>query len=674
MVNRIVNVILVTALCLSTVHAGQTKKIIIGDFEAFQSGTLNGTAVDSRGWLFIGPRIQRLDGPDQEYYLSVTRAANGDILLGTGHGARVFRLPAAGGKAEEIFQSEHLDVYGLVSVGNEIYVGTAPNGAVYRLAGKEKAQKLFTPRERFIWGMAADEQGRVYCAVGNPGAVYRLSAKEEPVKLFDADDTHVTSLYAARDGAVYAGSAERGLLFRVADRKARVMFDSPFEEVRGICEDNSGNLFFAATRNLRPKIALKNGNAESAEAAAVKKEHDAQPEEKSALYRMKADGGVEKIWESRDETIYDLFFDRKASVLYVATGDEGRLYRVSPDGGYALVMEAPSAQLYALAESGAGLLAITNNTAGIWRVENATAGKGEYLSRVFDLGVPSRFGRLSWRLEREDQSGVAAVFARMGNSMLPDGTWTPWTPPFADPANARLEAAGYRHIQFKISLNSANLARSPRLSSLTAYYLQNNLKPRIHRISINREQKEKAKDKPEADGDTGKLLVRWQADDPNADPLQATLELRRLGASEWILLREHVTEKEFRVDPRMVTDGDYQLRIKVDDALANPGDTAQAESRISEVFTIDSTAPALDSIQVENGVLTMQVRDETSPVAEIAYSLDGKLWLPLATDDGLNDSRVESCRLPLSRVRGKRMIYIRFRDEAGNFKIHQQPI
>lgn len=675
MVKRIAISTLVFLSCLAAVHAGQTKKIVIGDFEAFQSGTLLGTAVDSRGRLFIGPRIQRLDGPDQEYYLAVATALNGDILLGTGHGARVFRMPAGGGKAEQIFQSEHLDVYGLVAVGNEIYVGTSPNGSIYRLTGKAEAEKLFTPRERFIWAMTADSRGQVYCAVGNHGAVYRIAGKEEPVKLFDADDTHITSLYAARDGNVYAGSAERGLLFQISDRKVRVMFDSPFEEVRGICEDTSGNIYFAATRNARPKTATAAADAESPNQARTQAEKNDHPEEKSALYRLGGNGDVEKIWESRDETIYDLCYHDKGSVLYLGTGDTGRMYRVSLDGDYALVMEAPAAQLYAVTSNKNGLLAITNNTAGIWRIEDATAGKGEYLSQVFDLGVPSRFGRLYWRMENEEGGGVAAVFARMGNSRVPDNTWTAWTPPFSDPGSASLDAGVYRNIQFKVSLNSANLARSPRFSSLTAYYLQNNLKPRIRKLNISKAKKKD--NKPEDKKNEvlpGYLLAGWQADDPNGDKLQATLELRRAGASEWIPLQEHITETEFRIDPRMISDGDYQLRITVDDALVNPGHTALSAVHVSEMFVIDSTAPVLESAQVANGVLVMRVKDDTSPVAEVSYSVDGKLWLPLAPEDGLNDSLTESYRFPLSRVRGKRLLYIRFRDEAGNFKIHQQSI
>ena len=677
MQKRIAILALVSAVCVMSTHAGQTKKIVIGDFSDFQSGTLNGTAVDSRGRLFIGPRIQRLEGPDQEYFLAVTTAPDGDILLGTGHGARAYRIPAAGGKAKEIFNSEHLDVYGLVALsGDEVYVGTSPNGSVYHLKGKKEPEKVFTPREKFIWALTADNKGRVYCAVGNHGAVYRISAKAEPVKLFDADDTHITSLYAARDGDVYAGSAGRGILFRISDRKVRVMFDSPFEEVRGICEDSRGNIYFAATRMARPKSrddSVKKG--EDPVDVDKKGERNEHPLEKSALYRLNNNGGVEKIWQSRNETIYDICFHSKSGNLYLATGDAGRLYQVSPDGDYALVMEAPAAQLYSLAETSGGLLAVTNNTAGIWRIEDATAGKGEYLSKVFDLGVPSRFGRLTWRMGNDEGGGVAAVFARMGNSRIPDKTWISWTPPFSDPENARLEVQGYRYVQFKVSLNSANLARSPLFARLTAYYLQNNLKPRIHGINIAQIKQDNRKEK-DKNGNTrrGHLRVSWQADDPNKDLLQAAVELRRADGSDWIPLFDHLAKKECWIDPRMVADGEYQLRLKVDDALSNPGDTALAASYVSQIFTIDSTAPTLESLQVADGALVMQIKDDTSPVATVTYSLDGELWLPLAPEDGLNDSRVETYRFRLSWARGKRLLYIRFQDEAGNFKIHQHNI
>jgi len=263
----------------------------------------------------------------------------------------------------------------------------------------------------------------------------------------------------------------------------------------------------------------------------------------------------------------------------------------------------------------------------------------------------------------------------MGNSRIPDKTWTSWTPPFSDPGNARLEASGYRYVQFKVALNSANLPQSPRFTRLTAYYLQNNLKPRIHALSISRVTKKTGKNEKESEAvQSGFLRVHWKADDPNKDRLQAAVELLASDGLKWIPYRDHVEDGECLIDPRMVADGEYQLRVRVDDGLSNAGDSALNATRISGIFTIDSTAPELESVQVDKGVLVMKVRDKTSPVAEVSYSIDRELWLPLAPEDGLNDSLMESYRFPLSRVAGKGLLYIRFRDEAGNFKIHQQKI
>jgi len=666
---------LMLIFCVVMVSGGQTKKIVIGDFKDFQEGVLRGTSVDNRGRLFIGPRIHSIPGPDSEYYLSVAATPKGGLLLGTGHGATVFRIPSGEGKPEKIFSEDQLDVYGLVATpAGSIFVGTSPNGSVYRISSKGKVEKVFTPREKFIWALEVDLRGRVYCAVGNHGAVYRLEDKEkgDPVKIFDAEDAHITSLYASRDGAIYAGSADRGILYRISDNKVRVMFDSPFEEIRGISEDDRGRIYFAATRLVR-RIKKKDKTTPGEKIPLEKSREEEINREMSALFRLNSDGSVEKIWESMKETIYDLCYLKSRDVVYLGTGDSGRIYQVTPDGDYSLLMEAQSAQIFKVIPFAKGVLAITNNTAGIWRVEDATAGKGEYLSRVYDLMVPSRFGRISWRTE-SGSGGVASVFVRTGNSRLPDKTWTPWSPPFTDPANARMDSRGYRYIQFKVGLNSANLTRSPQFTRLTAYYLQNNLRPRIRWLKTQPRVSEKKEKKPGNRNDLAALQVLWKAEDPNSDQLQAAVELRRVGGEAWVPFKEHIAGNLLEIDPRMVADGEYQLRLKVNDGLSNPPEDALEVSQLSRIFTVDSTAPNLEEPQVQSGVFSFRIVDATSPIMAVTFSTDGKLWLPLSPVDGLLDSRSESFRLGLQRVRGNRLVYIRYSDEYGNYKIYQHQI
>ena len=49
-----------------------------------------------------------------------------------------------------------------------------------------------------------------------------------------------------------------------------------------------------------------------------------------AVYRIMPNGAWDLVWQLREDTPYDLAFDRDGSVL-VATGNEGKIYRLAGD-------------------------------------------------------------------------------------------------------------------------------------------------------------------------------------------------------------------------------------------------------------------------------------------------------------------------------------------------------
>ena len=49
-----------------------------------------------------------------------------------------------------------------------------------------------------------------------------------------------------------------------------------------------------------------------------------------AVYRIAPDGASDLVWESREDSPYDIAFENDTSVL-VATGNKGKIYRLSGD-------------------------------------------------------------------------------------------------------------------------------------------------------------------------------------------------------------------------------------------------------------------------------------------------------------------------------------------------------
>jgi len=488
----------------------EVKKIEVNRFDDFQKGQFKGTALDSKGRLFIGPGIKDIPGPGKEYYLSLDVAPGGNIYIGTGHQASVYRIKPAtpssaaskstpegsAGNIEAIFESDsELDVFAVLVTGtnasNEtVFVGTSPEGKIYKISPNKGKKEFYNPDEKFIWDLKEDKTGKIICATGNSGGIYQITPEGDGAQIFAAEDTHIISLYISGDNSILAGSGDRGILYRIDNRKVKVLFDSPFQEIRGICEDNEGNIYFSATKEISLGSQISIGDSREKPLFLKKKEKPGEaPREKSVLYCLHTNGIVEKVWASGTEYIYSVFYDRKTNSVIIGTGDSGRVYSVKKDGSFAIIYESDSAQIFKIAGNGkgasSGYTLITNNTATIAGIEDSLNSKGIYYSDVYDLQIQSKLGRLYWDAETGAQTEVL-LSIRTGNSNVPDNTWTQWSAPFTDNENSLLNILDCRYFQVKAVLNSKNATETPYLDRFRAYYIQSNLGPQVKKIEVKK--------------------------------------------------------------------------------------------------------------------------------------------------------------------------------------------
>jgi hypothetical protein len=652
---------------LEAVNVQQIEKKELADF---QKGSFINVSIDNTGRLFLGPKLKTIPGPAEEFYLAATTAKNGDLYLGTGHNASVYRIDR-NGKTDMIFKGEQLDVYALLVAGNgDVIAGTSPNGRVYRISKENKVSELFDPDEKFIWDLAEDKQGNIICALGNTGAVYSISKVGTAENLLMAEDSHIISLHVTQDNAILAGSGDRGILYEIKDRKVKVLFDSPLEEIKGIATDNEGNVFFAAVKSVPVSQATKEFEIGTVFPKDEKSEKE-KIKEKSILYCLQADGTVETIWSSQEEFIYSLYFDPTAKAVIIGTGNSGRVYRVDKQGDFSQVCETNSAQIFKITANDKGYFLIANNTAGIIQVENSLNASGTYFSEVFDARIPSRFGRLTWNADPGKQAAVSFA-VRMGNSDNPDKSWTSWSAPFNDPENSNINTSGYRFLQVKIVLSSANPTQTPYLQGYRIHYLVNNLKPEIGQIMVQKPSEKK----PDADTTPPRkyLHVSWEADDPNQDRLTFKLFLKKLPDSAWVSLGNDVKEKWLYLDSELFADGKYLLKVQADDALDNTPAWIKTASKISFPFVIDSTAPLLSEFNFAGGTVSFTASDESSSLHLVSYSLDGKDWYPVFPEDMVTDSKVEKFKFILNNPKQSLVLFVKVVDEFANYKVFQQSI
>lgn len=700
-------IFITAAICL---HPVEVKKIEVKTYADFQEGEFKGTSLGSDGKLSLGPEIKKIGGPALEYYLSLDISRQGDIYIGTGHKASVYRIKPDN-TGEEIFASDFLDVHALLVTENgDIWVGTSPNGRVYKIESgkkysvkngsdifemkdevprsiKEEERKnieIFNPDERFIWDIKEDKTGKIIFAVGNGGGVYEIDKTGNVANIFTPEDSHIISLYITKNNSILAGSGDRGIIYRIDNRKVKVLFDSPFDEVKGICEDKEGNIFFSAAKGLSDRDKQRDKSIEFEPVLkSTKKESEKIPLEKSVLYCLRSSGVVESVWKSKEEYIYSVAYDEKTDSVLVGTGNLGRVYRVTKDGDFAIIYESESAQVFKIVGKNSGFTIISNNTAALEKIEANLAGKGTYLSEVFDLEIQSRLGKIYWDASPGLGTGVM-LYTRSGNSNIPDSTWSDWSAPFSDPENSTIGVPGTRYFQVKAALNiSTNTAASPYLNNFRVFYVQDNLSPQIEKIEISKPaaqpQPASQPDKTESKTppDRKYLTVKWEAKDPNGDRLKYNVFLQKAGADTWLPIKEDITDKTFEIERELFEDGKYLLKITADDFLANPPALAKSTTKISSSFIIDSTAPVVKNFSLLDKQVDFTVADDTSLIAKVFYSLDGKMWYPIFPKDLLNDSRSESYSFSIHADAARknpgpvRIIFIKVIDEFNNYKVFQ---
>lgn len=715
----ILTLILFVCLCFTAhLFPVEVKKKEAVDFEAFQKGKFSGTSLDSKGALFLGPKIKAINGPEREYYLGLATAENGDIYVGTGHQGSIFKVglpaaaPSAGSTAaaattaagddtiKEICRFDELDVYALLVKSNgDIFAGSSPDGKLYKIdknqaKDKEKSVKeFFNPEEKYIWDIKEDKAGNIILATGNTGGIYRVNKDGGGDKIFTSEDTHIISLYITKADAILAGSGDQGILYQVDNTKARVLFDSPFEEIRGICQDKDGNIFFSATRDIKKQNILDNAELETFLEKKKKKEQEEEeiPLEKSILYCLRPDGVVETVWSSRTEYIYSVCYDEKENNVLIGTGNSGRVYRVQKDGSYAIVYESDSAQVFKIEAMNRGFTIITDNTANVVGIEDTLNSRGDYFSEIYDLGIQSKLGKIYWDAETAAATTVS-LSIRTGNSIVPDTTWSKWSAPFTDSETSAIDTPGIRYFQVKAVLNTTNPSTSPQLNNYRVYYVQANLRPQLKKIVI----KKPVKPFPSTATVTSAaaaaggganpqepanhyLSLQWDASDPNKDKLKYNLYLKKTTGVDWLLFKEDINTPRATLDTRLYEDGEYRLKVIVDDSLANPPDMVETASLVSSPFLVDSTAPELVNFSLQPGQrrrAVFTVADKTSLVAGVFYSYDGELWFPVFPVDMIADSKTENYNFTLKDMdAGKnKYIFIKVTDEFDNSKVFQKEL
>ena len=192
---------------------------------------------------------------------------------------------------------------------------------------------LYTSPSTFIWGIAADKDGVVYAATGAPARVYRVTPDGKSTVIFEPKELQVQAIALGKDGAVYAATSPDGKVYRIA-RAAKAEPGSASEfSAETFFEPKTKYIWHLAFDGVGRLYVATGDNGE--------------------IYRVDKTGQGSVFFKSDEAHIRVLSFDPKGNLIGGSDGS-GLVYRVSPTGEGFVLYSAPRKEITALAVDAAG--------------------------------------------------------------------------------------------------------------------------------------------------------------------------------------------------------------------------------------------------------------------------------------------------------------------------------
>jgi hypothetical protein len=714
---RLVGAALIAAAAVAVVSASTPIFWQVSTRADFLKGEVENLSIDNDGRLTLGPATSLVYDSSAPFLWSLLPAADGGVFVGSGNEGKVIHVDRDG-KATTFFHANELEIHAIATAPDgRLYVAASPDGQIYRVDAGGTGTPFFKPEEKYIWALAVDADGNVFAGTGEKGTIYRITPDGKGAPFYKTRSTNVVALAFDTAGRLLAGTESPGRVFRIdRDAKAFVLLESAYREIHSLRVAENGVIYAtavaarggpgsddraveAAPPELGRSAPIPSVSTEITSisiidiGAAVAGDTKPAPSRlgpkgtKGAVYRITPDGTWDTIWESSEDTPYDLVLDAEGGVV-VGTGNKGKIFRIIGDPPQVtLVTRAPAQQVTRFLPLPKGeTYCATSNPGKIFRLSSARAPQGTYDSDVRDAQTVSTWGAISWR-GTVPQGTQIQLRTRSGNSQTPDDTWSPWSGPYRDADGQQIQSPKARYLQWQATLIGAQA--TPVLTSVTAAYLQRNLRPRVTAITVYPPgivfQKPFSTGETEiagfddgwpdtrpspaslAAGSPGALSTAsgaplgrriyqkglqtfsWKAEDDNDDKLQFDVLYRRDDETAWRVLKQGLTDQLFVWDTTSVPNGTYVLRVVASDEPSNPPSAALTGEADSATFDIDNTPPVIRVTGIRRdgarSVIAFVVQDEQSPVLRVDYSLEAERWRPLYPKDGICDSRLEEFEL-----------------------------
>ena len=696
----------------------------------FLKGDVEDLSIDSDGRMFLGPAASVLGETSAPFLWSIVAGGDGTLWAGSGNEGKVLKVTRDGKVTTFFDAPElEVHAIAAAPQGG-LFVATSPDGKIYSVAADGTSRTFFDPEDKYIWALATDPSGNLFAATGDKGVIYKITPDGKGARFYKAGATNVVSLATTKTGELIAGTESPGRVFRIdATGKAFVLLESPFREIHALRLAADGTIYAAAlsatsssgadraaepvtepSRPVTPSVSTEitgmsvvEGPITSSSSTPSAARSTRRPG-RGAIYRIRPDGLWDTVWDTADDAPYDLIVEDGGSLL-VGTGTDGKIFRLSGNPARAtLLARAAARQVTALLREPSGrIVGATSNPGKVFALSSAPARKGSYESDIRDAGTVATWGAIRWRAS--GRAGQVQIVTRSGNTATPDETWSAWSNAYTNAEGERIGSPNARYLQWRATLTSDN-AQGPVLTSVTAAYLPRNLRPEVTSITVHPPgavfQRPFSTGDPEIAGfedntsdgrspnqtspapgtpappapSLGRRIYHkglqtfvWKAEDQNDDRLQFDALYRREGETTWKVLKRALWDPIVVWDTTSVPDGTYVLKITASDAPSNSSDTALTGELESASFEIDNSPPRIEvqtAAKPNPRAVVFVVRDDSSSVLRVEYSLDASRWRTVYPKDGIADSRREEFEVTLEESEVGRSVLIRAVDAMNN--------
>src|SRR6266436_8961121 len=225
----------------------------------------------------------------------------------------------------------------------ELTKGTAKGIALRSEGGLELApafKALATTPSTYIWSIASDSGGNIYAAAGSPARVYRITPDGESRAIFEPQELQVQALVVDKKGIIYAATAPDGKVYRLDPGR--------LQPAKGAAAKPGSNASWSATPYFDPgskyiwDIVLDNSGA----LYVATGDH-------GEIYKVSPNGQHSLFFKSDEVHIRVLAIDLKGNLIAGSDGS-GLVYRIAPNGEAFVLYSAPKKEITALAIDGAG--------------------------------------------------------------------------------------------------------------------------------------------------------------------------------------------------------------------------------------------------------------------------------------------------------------------------------